>query len=75
MKETKLCEAAIQAATGFMSLPITPKVKYRIYVSEMPKRGGTFIQAESELGSINIAYGSVVQAEMYLFHRHLRALH
>ncbi len=53
------CEAAIRGGCRFyVGYPITPQSEIPEFMShEMPKRGGTFIQAESELGSINIAYG------------------
>lgn len=52
-------EAAIRAGCRFyVGYPITPQNELVEYMSrELPKRGGTFIQSESELATINIAYG------------------
>lgn len=52
-------EAAIRAGCRFyVGYPITPQNELVEYMSrEMPKHGGTFIQSESELATVNIAYG------------------
>lgn len=52
-------EAAIRAGCRFyVGYPITPQNELVEYMSrELPKRGGTFIQSESELATVNIAYG------------------
>ena len=53
-------EAAIRAGCGFyFGYPITPQSEIPEYMSrELDKRGGKFIQAESELGAVNMAYGA-----------------
>ncbi|NMA12740.1 MAG: 3-methyl-2-oxobutanoate dehydrogenase subunit VorB [Chloroflexi bacterium] len=52
-------EAAIRGGCRFyVGYPITPQSEIPEFMShELPKRGGTFIQAESELGTINMSYG------------------
>ncbi len=43
---------------GFFGYPITPQNEVPEFMSElMPKAGGVFVQAESELASINMVYG------------------
>lgn len=53
-------EAAIRGGAQFyFGYPITPQSEIPEYMSrELPKRGGTFLQAESELGAISMAYGA-----------------
>ncbi len=53
-------EAAIRGGARFyFGYPITPQSEIPEYISrELPKRGGTFLQAESELGAINMTYGA-----------------
>ncbi len=53
-------EAAIRGGACFyFGYPITPQSEIAEYISrELPKRGGTFLQAESELGAINMTYGA-----------------
>jgi 2-oxoglutarate ferredoxin oxidoreductase subunit alpha len=53
-------EAAIRGGARFyFGYPITPQSEIPEYMSrELPKRDGTFLQAESELGAINMAYGA-----------------
>ncbi len=53
-------EAAIRGGARFyFGYPITPQSEIAEYISrELPKRGGTFVQAESELGAINMTYGA-----------------
>jgi 2-oxoglutarate ferredoxin oxidoreductase subunit alpha len=53
-------EAAIRGGARFyFGYPITPQSEIPEYLSrELPKRGGTFLQAESELGAVNMAYGA-----------------
>ena len=53
-------EAAIRGgARCYFGYPITPQSEIPEYMSrELPKVGGTFVQAESELGAINMAYGA-----------------
>lgn len=53
-------EAAIRGGARFyFGYPITPQSEIPEYISrELPKRGGSFLQAESELGAVNMAYGA-----------------
>lgn len=53
-------EAAIRAGCRFYyGYPITPQNELTAYMAEnMPKAGGTFIQAESEVAAINMCYGT-----------------
>ena len=53
-------EAAIRGGCRFyFGYPITPQNEIPEFMSrELPKRGGCFIQAESEIGAINMAYGA-----------------
>jgi len=53
-------EAAIRGGSRFyFGYPITPQNEIPEYMSrELPKRGGAFLQAESELGAVNMAYGA-----------------
>ena len=53
-------EAAIRGgARLYFGYPITPQSEVPEYMSrELPKVGGHFVQAESELGAINMAYGA-----------------
>ena len=52
--------AAINAGCRYyFGYPITPQSEVPEYMSrELKKAGGAFIQAESELGAINMAYGA-----------------
>ena len=54
--------AAIEAGCHyFFGYPITPQSELPEYLSrELPKVGGAFVQAESELAAINMVYGAVV---------------
>ena len=53
-------EAAIRGGCRFyFGYPITPQNEIPEYMSrELPKHGGKFIQAESEICAINMAYGA-----------------
>ena len=53
-------EAAIRGGCRYyFGYPITPQNEIPEYMSrELPKHGGYFIQAESELGAVNMAYGA-----------------
>ena len=53
-------EAAIRGGCRYyFGYPITPQNEIPEYMSrELPKRGGHFIQAESEICAINMAYGA-----------------
>ena len=55
-----LAEAAIQAGCRFYAgYPITPQNEIPEYLSRrMPEVNGVFIQAESEIASINMVYGA-----------------
>lgn len=55
-------EAAIRAgARYYFGYPITPQNEIPEYMSRvMPKVGGEFVQAESELAAINMAYGGAL---------------
>ncbi len=60
-----LAEAAIRAGLkGYFGYPITPQSELLEYISrELPDRGGTFIQAESEVAAINMVYGAAGTGE------------
>ncbi|MGN1002200.1 MAG: 3-methyl-2-oxobutanoate dehydrogenase subunit VorB [Oscillospiraceae bacterium] len=53
-------EAAIRAGCQcYFGYPITPQNEIPEYMShELPKAGGAFVQAESELAAVNMAYGA-----------------
>ncbi len=53
-------KAAIEAGCKyFFGYPITPQSELPEYLSsELPKIGGTFVQAESEVAAINMVYGA-----------------
>ena len=55
-----LAEAAIQAGCHhFFGYPITPQTEVAAYMAKkMPKIGGTYMQAESEIAAINMVYGA-----------------
>ena len=55
-----IAEAAIQAGCRFFfGYPITPQNQIPEYMSQrMPKEGGCFLQAESEVAAINMVYGA-----------------
>ena len=55
-----LAEAAIRAGCKcFFGYPITPQTELSEYLSkQMPKRGGVFLQAESEVAAINMVLGA-----------------
>jgi len=55
-----LAEAAIAAGCRhFFGYPITPQTEVAAYMSKrMPKVGGTYLQAESEVAAINMVYGA-----------------
>lgn len=54
-----IAEAAILAGCRhYLGYPITPQTEVAAYMArKMPKIGGTFIQAESEIAAINMVYG------------------
>lgn len=55
-----LAEAAIQAGCKhFFGYPITPQTEVAAYMAKtMPKIGGTYLQAESEVAAINMVLGA-----------------
>ncbi len=55
-----LAEAAIRAGCRhFFGYPITPQTEISAYMSKrMPKIGGTYLQAESEVAAINMVLGA-----------------
>lgn len=54
-----IAEAAIRSGCKcFFGYPITPQTEISAYLSKrMPKVGGVFLQAESEVAAINMIYG------------------
>ncbi|MCD4829114.1 MAG: 3-methyl-2-oxobutanoate dehydrogenase subunit VorB [Candidatus Cloacimonetes bacterium] len=55
-----VAEAAIRAGCRhYFAYPITPQSELIEYMAKMmPKVGGTFVQAESEIAAINMVYGA-----------------
>ena len=55
-----LAEAAVRAGCRFFGgYPITPQTEILEYLSaRLPEVGGVFLQAESELGGVNMVYGA-----------------
>ncbi len=55
-----IAEAAVRAGCRFFfGYPITPQTELAAYMSKvMPKIGGTYLQAESEVAAINMVYGA-----------------
>ncbi len=55
-----MAEAAMQAGCRlFFGYPITPQTEVAAYMAKkMPKVGGLFMQAESEVAAINMVYGA-----------------
>ena len=55
-----IAEAAIRAGCRhYFGYPITPQTEIASYMAKkMPKIGGVFLQAESEIASINMVYGA-----------------
>ena len=55
-----LAEAAIRAGCHhFFGYPITPQTELAAHMSKrMPKIGGTYLQAESEIAAINMVLGA-----------------
>ncbi len=54
-----IAEAAIRSGCRhYFGYPITPQTELAAYMAKrMPKIGGTFLQAESEISAINMVYG------------------
>ena len=57
---TAIAEAAIRAGVeAFFGYPITPQTEVLEHLSKrLPEEGRVFLQAESELASINMVYGA-----------------
>lgn len=55
-----LAESAIRAGCRyFFGYPITPQTELAAYMAKrMPKEGGVYLQAESEIAAINMVYGA-----------------
>ena len=55
-----IAEAAVRAGLdAYFGYPITPQTEILEYLSRcMPELGRAFVQAESELGAINMVYGA-----------------
>ncbi|MGD9049228.1 MAG: 3-methyl-2-oxobutanoate dehydrogenase subunit beta, partial [Anaerolineae bacterium] len=55
-----IAEAAIRAGCdAYFGYPITPQTEVLEYMARrMPELGRAFVQAESELGAINMVYGA-----------------
>ena len=55
-----IAEAAIRAGCKmYFGYPITPQTELAAYMAKrMPKIGGVFLQAESEIAAINMVYGA-----------------
>lgn len=55
-----LAESAIRSGCRFyFGYPITPQTELAEYMAkQLPKRGGTFLQAESEIAAISMVYGT-----------------
>jgi 2-oxoglutarate ferredoxin oxidoreductase subunit alpha len=55
-----IAEASVRAGLeAYFGYPITPQTEILEYLSKrMPELGRTFLQAESELGAINMVYGA-----------------
>ncbi len=55
-----MAEAAMRAGCRFFfGYPITPQTEVAAYMAKsMPKVGGTYLQAESEMAAINMVYGA-----------------
>ena len=66
-------EAAIRAGCKcYFGYPITPQNEIPEYMShELPKAGGAFLQAESELAAVNAAYGAAASGGRVLSGLHL----
>ncbi len=58
-------EAAIRAgAMHYFAYPITPQTEVAEYLARrMPEVGGTFLQAESELGASNMIFGAAASGQ------------
>ena len=54
-----IAEAAIRCGCRhYLGYPITPQTEIAAYMAKrMPKIGGVFLQAESEIAAINMVYG------------------
>lgn len=63
-----IAEAAILAGCRhYFGYPITPQTEIAAYLSKkMPKIGGTFLQAESEVAAINMVYGVAATGKLVM---------
>jgi len=63
-----MAEAAIRAGCRlFFGYPITPQTEVAAYMAKrMPKIGGTYLQAESEVAAINMIYGAAATGKRAL---------
>lgn len=61
-----VAEGALAAGCRFYAgYPITPQNELIAYMAqEMPKRGGIFLQSESEIAAINMVYGAAASGAM-----------
>ena len=55
-----MAEAALRAhCRHFFGYPITPQTEVAAYMAKrMPKLGGTYLQAESEIAAVNMVLGA-----------------
>ena len=55
-----IAEAAIRAGCfHYFGYPITPQTEIAHYMAKkLPKVGGVFLQAESEIAAVNMVYGA-----------------
>ena len=60
-----IAQAAIEAGCKlFFGYPITPSTEVVEYLSKhLPKAGGTVLQGEDEVASINMCYGAAATGE------------
>ena len=63
-----IAESAIRAGCKFFfGYPITPQTELAAYMAKrMPKEGGTYLQAESEVAAINMVYGASAAGALVL---------
>ena len=63
-----MAEAAIRAGCRFFfGYPITPQTEVAAYMAKrMPKEGGTYLQAESEIAAINMV-GRCARHDLVVF--------
>ncbi len=63
-----IAEAAIRAGCRlYFGYPITPQTELAAYMAKrMPKIGGVFLQAESEVAAINMVYGAASTGKLVM---------